>query len=377
MRFTTKQRLLLLRYLLRATRDYASRAAKNCVRISIGRKTFWPDTDLFFRQYFWRIVGLRQTSKVTCTSLESEGPGSQALMIMDAIVFARWSGLVYVHTPFSSIRHADRPAREWADAWETTFNLGAGEIACDSKRHDVADFFYYFIMFFRYSQLELNGLEVQFGMQTGMNELALLYMDTVPEFRRRYYLNKSPITTPEVTVAVHVRRGYDMCENHDLFTSTETILRTVAAVKSTLSTHKVKHRIEVYSEGDTTDFAEICLPGVELRKYRVGHISETDPAVITNVPMPGAESFVDVDAIEAMRRLVEADVLIMAKSSFRYYAGLISDGIKIFEPPRAAMPDWIVRSSDGSFDVAEFERQLVILLQARDAALTRESAGIS
>jgi hypothetical protein len=48
---------------------------------------------------------------------------------MWAINFARICGLTYVHTPFNRIWHADRPMREWVDAWEAHFNLGLGEVA--------------------------------------------------------------------------------------------------------------------------------------------------------------------------------------------------------------------------------------------------------
>jgi hypothetical protein len=48
--------------------------------------------------------------------------------------------------------------------------------------------------------------------------------------------------------------------------------------------------------------------------------------------LPGVEFFLDTDAVWTMEELIEADILIMAKGYFSYYAGLICDGIKIFEP---------------------------------------------
>ncbi len=57
------------------------------------------------------------------------------------------------------------------------------------------------------------------------------------------------------------------------------------------------------------------------------------------------------------RDLVEADVLVMAKGAFSYVAGMLSEGIKLFEPNYRALPNWIVREHDGAFAVAEFERQ--------------------
>lgn len=334
--YSIEERLLLLRFLVAASARYARSCVKNCVKILLRRNTYFHDDDLFFRQYALHLIGLRPIRKITCTRrLGSEGAGSQALMVMNAINFARSSGLTYMHMPFVLIDHAERPQQEWASAWEALLNLGAGEIACDVNRHEVVNYCYCF-----------TGLELCFGWHARANELANRFKNMIPEFRRKYYLDKSPRTTEEVTVAVHIRRGDDVSANYNnyLFTSTDTILRTITAVRSILDAHRVKYRIGVYSDGNGDDVAEVSLPGVEL--------------------------FLNVDAIWTMQELIEADVLIMAKSSFSYYAALISDGIKIFEPLRFPMDDWILRSPDGSFDRAAFECQLSALLQAKRSTAT-------
>ena len=196
------------------------RSLKHCVKVLVGRRTLFDEHGLFLRQYLLHVTGFRAIRNITCTGLRSEGPGSQALMVMNAINFPRSFGLTYVHTPFSHIQHADRPIEEWVTAWEGLFNLGAG------------------------------------------------------------------------------------------------------------------------------------------------------------VPLPNVESFLDIDAFCAMRELIEADVLIMSKSSFCYYAALISKGIKIFEPEnligndllpswkwRSVSPtdNWIPCAADGSFDHPAFERQLLAM----------------
>jgi len=361
---TMKLRFLVLRYLVAASRRYARSSLKNCVKILIGRKTFFHDDDLIFRQYVLQLIGLRPIQRLTCTGLLCEGPGSQAITVMHAINFARSSGLTYLHTPFSVIKHADRPQQEWANAWETLFNFGAGEKACDVQRHEVVNYCFGF-----------DSLPLCFGWLNRRDDLADRFKAIIPEFRRKYYLDKSPRTTEEVTVAVHIRRGYDVSANDSLFTSTDSILRTITLVKAVLDTHSVQYRISVYSEGNSADFAEICIPGVELSKYRVGHYSDGSSDDITEVSLPSVESFLDIDAIRAMRELIEADALIMSKSSFSYCAGLISDGIKIFEQLREPMDDWLLCSQDGSFDCAAFEHQLFLLLQAKGA--TNKSIGHS
>ena len=275
---------------------------------------------------------------------------------MRAINFARSSGLIYVHTPFSVVRHADRPMEEWAAGWEAFYNLGAGEPFCDTDRHNVVSYCH-----------NPDSLELCLGWRHRGAELLQNFKAAIPEFKRKYYLDKSPRTTDEVTIAVHIRRGYDVSPNDDLWTSTKSILRTITLMKGVLDAHAIQNRIGVYSEGNSADFDEICIPGVELSKFRVGHYADAKIDDIGDVSLPNNESFLDIDAFGAMRELIEADVLIISKSSFCLYASLISDGIKICEPGQQLMDDWILRSEDGSFDRSAFERQLSLLIQSKTA----------
>ena len=158
-----------------------------------------------------------------------------------------------------------------------------------------------------------------------------------------------------------------MPANDRLYTSTDSILRTIALVKAVLDNHSIQHKIGVYSEGNSADFGEICIPGVELLKYRVNHYSVERVRHYSDAPST-IERIVDIDAISATQELIEADILIMSKSSTSYCAALISDGIKIYEPTwrwEPMMEDWLLRSPDGSFDTAALEHQLSFLLRAK------------
>src|ERR1700722_15271256 len=267
-------------------------------------------------------------------------------MVMNAINFAGSFGLNYLHTPFTTIQHAERPMNDWAVAWEVLFNLGSDELACNIGRRDVANFSYNYF-----------DLDLCFGWRSQWDQLADRFKDMLSEIRRKHCLNNSPRTTDELTVAVHVRRGDVSADDPAYFTSNQTILRTLSEVKSILDVHKRAYNIRVYSQGVDADFAELSLPGVEL--------------------------FLSVDAIWTMQELIEADVLIMAKGCFSYYAALISDGIRIFEPEKLSgddlLPDWKWRSvpvsdswipsrADGSFDRAAFEHELSLLVRAKAVA---------
>jgi hypothetical protein len=113
---TASHRYLVFRFLVGSGRRYAWRWLKNCVKVLLGRKASFDQSGLFFSQYILHLTGLRTIQKITCTGLRGEGAGSQALMVMNAINFARAFGLTYVHSPFTIIEHAELPMDEWAAA---------------------------------------------------------------------------------------------------------------------------------------------------------------------------------------------------------------------------------------------------------------------
>src|SRR5208282_4911956 len=199
------------------------------------------------------------------------GAGRHALLMMNALNFARASGIVYLHTPFPKINHADRPMQEWTLAWEMLFNLGAGEAPYDDRRNDVANF-----------GLVHPRIRLCLGKDCPEEQLARDFKAMIPEFRAKYYANKSPRATSHVTVAVHVRRGdVSAAASSHLFTSIEAVSETVREVKSSLDSLGQPYSISVYSQGNRADFADLYAPGVEF--------------------------FLDSDAIWTMQELIAAD----------------------------------------------------------------------
>jgi hypothetical protein len=102
----------VLRFLVGGAIRAVRHALKNCIEILRGGDACFDEKGLFWRQYILHVSGLRRIRKVTCTGLQGEGPGSQALMIMTAINFAGSCGLTCVHTSFTLIEHGDRPMVE-------------------------------------------------------------------------------------------------------------------------------------------------------------------------------------------------------------------------------------------------------------------------
>jgi hypothetical protein len=218
--------------------------------------------------------------------MDGEGAGSQAFMAMNAIAFARASGLEYVHTPFVKIAHSGREPE-----WEAFFNLGEGE-AWGLDAVDFAD---------------------QLGT-TRLNERDFMVRLT-PEFRRKYYRGAKPKTNPVPAIAIHIRRG-DVGPEHYMWSDPN---RVLGALEKALTIVGGKSVVKIFSQGSRSDFPEL------------------DQNIC-------AEWYLDADPLWTMAELIEADVLVMAKSRFSYVAGVLSDGVKIYQPYPESPPlrDWLI-----------------------------------
>jgi hypothetical protein len=285
---------------------------------------------MFFRQYVRHLLGIEPIRKVTCPGSTREGAGSQALLMMVAFNFARACGLTYVHSPFTEIlplTGGSRCSRAEVAAWEAHFNLGVGELVADGDNRGIVNF-----TTNRADILPLLGI-------TGI-DLYRIFETTVPEFRRKYYSNKPRRTNEVLSVCVHVRRGDVTPDILDMWTSTSFIAETITRVRAILEAHCFKYKICVLSQANFVD--------------------------ITDLNVPDADVFIDADPIWSMQEAIEADVLIMAKSSFSYVAALISDGIKIYEPcGYPPLSSWVTRGPNSEFDATRFERQLLQYMETR------------
>jgi hypothetical protein len=320
-RESVQLKLHLLHFILISGTGYMRNFTANIVKRIIGMDIYLSPNDIFFRDYVQHLVGLRPGAKITSRGAGvNEGVGSQARLTMCAINFARVLGLTYVHTPFSELSHADRSTESWDKAWEAELNLGAGEIPAEPGDHQIVDFGQ---IFHRYRYLDT------------------VFNITSKEFQRKYFMNKDPRINPLLTVGIHVRRG-DVSKGHRMWTDLTNISTTIKQLKNILDKKTINYRIQVFSEGSYSEFRDFDSLGVQL--------------------------FLNCDPLWTMRELIEADILVMAKSLFSYIAALISDGIILYEPwpegmgirSHPPLKNWLVRRPEGNFD----ERLFVIQLEA-------------
>ena len=300
-----------LRLLAVGSLGYARSLAKNVVKGALGRPSHFTADDILFRQYVRQLTGRGRIDRITCIPSTHEGAGSQSLMTMRAIEFARAQGLTYVHTPFAEIHHADRPVREWAAAWESHFNLGAGEVVIgDRDKRDAVNFAFTFPL-----------LRALFGVE---DDDLPFDEALVRDFRRKYYLNKARRTNALPSVCIHVRRR----NRHDFHAQDATdmacLTRVVAQVRTILHGLGVEHTLRVFSQGAAADFSTLGVPENRL--------------------------FLDADPLWSMREMIEADLLVTTRGTFGHVTGLLCDGIVLADDLFPSQGGWLTYDAGGAFD---------------------------
>ncbi len=264
-----------------------------------------------------------------------DGAGAQAMARMSALCLARHYGLRYVHTPFETMDHSEGPPTEWAAKWEKVFNIGDGELTLDKCK------------------LPVIGIERFMANKDWWMKPCILtaghfvrftdrdpgaYHAIIPELRRKHALTRTAAPRERMLcVAAHVRRGdvsaIDPETSHrspDLVA----IENAIKQVKDIAARLGVPTRIRIYSQGG--------------------------PAGLESLEALGCELHLDTPALSTFEALVDADVLLMGRSSFSFTAALLNEGVKVYDPfDRPAVPGWLVRDANGLVDAAQLQRLVV------------------
>jgi hypothetical protein len=282
---------------------------------------------LRFLRLRYRIGGKRRY--VTCAG-KVDGAGAQAQAVVSVMLFARAVGAQYVHTPFSVVDHNPDSSPDWPARWERFFNFGQGEMpvsALDARgiaRLQVV------------SPFEVTSPGVLYELPHCYPTWSLsraLLPPLLAELRGRFLAGKrvTESAAPALRVAIHVRRG-DVTPagpHARRFTASETVLRLSQRLDEALGSAGLPYRATLYSQGDPAQFQLLADRGVTID-------TRDDP-------------------FETFLQLVTADVLVTAKSSFSYLAGLLSRGVVLYEPFwHAPLVGWVRLSGDGGFDRMAF-----------------------
>jgi hypothetical protein len=267
---------------------------------------------------------------------KNDGAGSQAQALMSAICFARAHCLPYIHRPFETIAHAEFDMPAWVRAWEEYFNLGAGERSLATERLPII----------KLENLKLSPPATP-TIVTADHYLHFCNRDpnawerVLPELRAKFWHNKKKEARPgDVRIAIHMRRGDVSAGDKKVannFTPNATFVNTLTQLKSLLAARGKDADVEIFSQGTPAMFADLTALGARLR--------------------------LDEPALDTHRALIDADILVMSKGAFSYTAGVLHDGVTLYDPQKyRPLQGWIARASDGSFDDMAVAQRLDALL---------------
>ena len=277
---------------------------------------------------------------ITCRG-KRDGGGAQVNACASAMALAAATGIRYLHTPLQYVEHAPGDQAAWTRAWEDFFGLGQGEtvIGPDHEAVDIKKVLDTPSIWSRPG----TTVEAQHFLDA-CNAYPEFYDGIIPRLREKYAVSdKSGIALDrdgeDIVVAVHIRRG-DVSRHNPVtgerFTDDEYLLQRVRDILAVTCDLGLRARVNVYSQGQAEDFARFSELGCHLQ--------------------------IDKDTFETIHNLVMSDVLVTAKSAFSFVAGLLSKGVKIYEPFRTVPPcDWMVSAAHEPLDKVVLKAKIFAL----------------
>lgn len=159
-------------------------------------------------------------------------------------------------------------------------------------------------------------------------------------------------------VAVHVRRGELLVLDSDRMLPNAYYIRVAQRIALMLEALEIDYQIELHTEVPSTEFT--------VRPEHHGIFQRITAPVVVRPEMWRLDEFsvlpqlvhcVNGRAIECLRQLATADVLVMSRSSFSYLGGILNrNGIVLYHPFWHRAPSsWMTVDPDGRFDEIQFK----------------------
>ncbi|MCW1921134.1 hypothetical protein OKA05_01125 [Luteolibacter arcticus] len=264
-------------------------------------------------------------SYLTCRDRD-DGGGAQISARLSTMICARLKGLTYAHSPVSDVAHVPEgttPAA-WSQAWESFFNLGAGEVPAaeiEGRGYPIVTVPKPHRFFPRSRRLQVVA---HCHKLTDRHPEA--WAAIAPLIREKYLLSPKPELTGyddgKVQIAVHLRRGDVGASGRfsERFTADELVLARLRRVLAAVGPDQATVRL--FSQGQPDDFRAFTELGTQLH--------------------------LDDDVFESFHHFVRSDVLFVAKSTFSYLGGVIGgNNICLYEPFRhPPLPGWLPADFD-------------------------------
>jgi hypothetical protein len=240
------------------------------------------------------VVGLRNAT-FTCLG-KTDGGGAQVHAIASVAAFAEYVGAQFVHSPLRHVEHCppNLSMADFCQQWESVVSLFAFPSATGEKftSYQVPT---ETLKFFKdVAMLKTRGRLICLPHAHFLTD----YIPGIYELLRPYSRPPLKPSNQCLQIAVHVRRGdVGPCgRNSERYSPDEVIRHQIETVREQCG---AKSQVTIVTEDPEPGF---------IRMF-------ADCTVVTHE-----------NPLEALALLIDADVLVMAKSSFSFVAGLLSKG---------------------------------------------------
>jgi hypothetical protein len=302
-------------------------------------------------------------------SVLTDGAGAQLQRIYGTYAVARLLGAAYLHSPLSRVDYQGLAALE-RNVADPAFHHRLNEVFRIQSDVSPSDEFHE-VHLRDISMDAVAHLAAAFDRNEsgGRPILARLVFPygIADRFPDCYEVCKrvSPFAPPTQTdrtwrVAVHVRRG-DLLplESSDRMLSNAYFIAVAQSVAQVLEALEIDFQIELYTEVPDQSF--VVTPGHHGIEHRISAPFVFHPA-LSRVDefrvLPNLVPCINGEAIDCLRGLATADVLVMSRSSFSYLGGILNrDAIVLYHPFwHSALSSWHTVEPDGQFDRSEFSQ---------------------
>jgi len=248
---------------------------------------------------------------ITCHG-KTDGIGAQALAIMSAQLFAYHFKVNYIHTPFNNIQFQNSREKEL----ESFMNLGEGETKITetsmpvARRKKLAYFFKKNVIYEIPHFHEFTDLNTE------------KYLLIKPILQKKFNINKPTAAqenSNELRISLHLRRGDVTADQHpDRFTNNEVTISRLKTILDQLNSLNVNTSLTIISEGSEQDFAQFK----ENLNTKINYL-------------------LDANIESTLNKMINTDVLIIAKSALSYCAALLTNATVIYEEFwHKPLPNW-------------------------------------
>ena len=292
-----------------------------------------------------------------------DGAGAQLQRIYGIYALSRFFGFAYVHTPLKHIGYEGLAALERnasnADAlskYNELFNISSDmPLPLDTLEHEMEPLDVEAISAIskRTSQFNLFKLQSPYPLA---DEKPAIY-DSVKAI--------SPFVSKPHSVlrlAIHVRRGDLFAVDPDRMLPNSYYVTTARTIARVLEGLSIPYECELYTEVANKAFEVTSAHhGIHQRISRSVTLDPRMNSLEDFDAIPHLKIIANGDAIEALRGMATADILIMSRSSFSYVAAILNRrGVMIYHPFwHSPLPCWIVATEAGICHPTDLIRQIL------------------